>query len=321
MARLKTRGDSDEGGGNDAMAAANARAAKEIEDAEKAEKESGDPSKEREVSIEEDEDDDEPSQPGANRQRRNQRSAHQQAREDAERRAEAAEAKAREFETRSLALAAIVNTPRGEQRAPEPSPVDQELERAFEDAERLNDEWDTLPQEKRANPDTLKEYRKRMRAIDIRKTELALKKQAAPSGPSPQQVIAEETLNSEFPELMSHPQGKGVIAAEFRALEAMGHKDSLATLKLAATAARTRLGLGTDHRRAARTPDDSLRAKLSGGTHRSHGGTEPRPATIRMSKADRDMAHSMYPSLSGADAEKRWAQRVGKKLVTSGERD
>lgn len=310
----------DDDSGDDAMKAANARAAKEIEDAEKAEKESGDPSKEREVSIEKD-DDDEPEAPAGRRDRRNWRSAHQQAREEAERRAEAADARARDAETRALALAAIVNTPRGPAPAPEPHPVDQELERAFEDAERLNDEWDTLPAEKRANPDTLKEYRKRMRAIDIRKTELALKKQAGPSGPSPQQVIAEETLNTDFGDVMAHKSGKAVVAAEFRALEAMGHKDSLATLRLAAAAARTRLGLGNGHQRSARTPDDSLRAKLAGGTHRSHGGADTAPKTIRMTKEDRTIAHSMYPSLSPEAAEKRWAQRVGSKLVKDGDRD
>lgn len=304
----------------DAMKAANARAAKEIEDAERAEKESGDPSKEREVSIEEDDEDDEPA-PAGRRERRNGRSAHQQAREEAERERDELRRKVAEAETRAIALAAIVNTPRGEQKPAEPSPVDQELARAFEDAERLNDEWDTLPVEKRSNPETLKEYRAKMRAIEQRKLELVYKKQAAPAGPSPQQILAEETLNSEFSDVMAHASGKAVVAAEFRALEAMGHKDSLATLKLAASAARKRLGLGDDHRRAARTPDDSLRAKLASGTHRSHGGGPTTPTTIRMSKADRDMAHSMYPSLSGADAEKRWAQRVGKKLVTSGERD
>lgn len=318
MARKR---DPEESGGDDLMKAANARAAKEIEDAERAEKETGDPSKEREVSIEEDDDDDEPS-PAGRRERRNGRSAHQQAREEAERRAEAAESRTRQLETHNLALAAIVGTPRGPAAAPEPSPVDQDLERIQIDQERLADEWEALDPAKRNDKATFDDYRGRMRKLKSRELELAVQRNRAPAGPSPQQIMAEETLKSDYPDVMAHAAGKGIVAAEFRALELLGHEDSLATLKLAAAAARKRLGLGTDYRRAARTPDESLKAKLAGGTFRSHGGgPDPRATTIRMSKEDRTMARSMYPSLSGMDAEKRWAQKVGSKLVKSGERE
>jgi hypothetical protein len=305
---------------DDKIKAANERDAAEVKAA--ADGKTKDPEDAPEVSVDPEETEETEHEPQTRQAKKNQRLFHnRQEMEDAQNRIKELEQRANTEAARAAAAEQYARMQQQQAREPSKDPNDTEIERIDKEMLALSDLFNAKAQAQQLSPEEAADLRRRY--IDLqRQGNVAFQKKNQPA-PQPQvdpsRAAFLERMRWEYPDVVNDPSG-----APWRYANAMADAEMAAgrqinpdTIKDIMAQTRKRWGLsggGNGHR----APTEADRAKFRGVPSGGRGGPEPSTRTIKMTRANRQMAEGMFPRMKPEDAYKKWAQVVGKELVEEG---
>lgn len=195
-----------------------------------------------------------------------------------------------------------------QQQQPQEDPTKAEWE-ALNDQERaLAVQWETLKASKQLTDDKLTEFDKKSKEIIQKRSDISA--QRALRNMLPQILGAQnaQSYRNEYADVYANPRAELFAKGTYDQLRAEGHADSPLLVKRAMNAARIKFGMsGSDN-----GPTENDKRQLSGV---NGGGTRPmKDNTIKMGKAEKSMALSMYGKRFNGDekkAFKAWAEGPG----------
>src|SRR6185437_7618778 len=127
-----------------------------------------------------------------------------------------------------------------------------------------------------------------------------------PMAMTPQLLQARDSLQREFPWLTTNKRALDATDAEVDRRMRSGQQFSYEMARVVAAEVQRDLNLKINT-----PPSERSRAAYQApGGGEGEGGGEG-PVTVRMGKAEKTMAHKLYPGLDPAEAEKKWAREVG----------
>jgi hypothetical protein len=130
-----------------------------------------------------------------------------------------------------------------------------------------------------------------------------------------QEAAVGAQIQTRYPDVVANPQAARFMEMTFlRAVQAEGRPNNWETADAAAAEARRAFKLG-------RPPpaDAATKARYSGISAGSNGSANGASnGKIGMTSKYKAMAHTRFPDLSEEQAEKKWAQTVGKKILSNG---
>ena len=130
--------------------------------------------------------------------------------------------------------------------------------------------------------------------------------QQQPLQMTPQLMRAREALNEEFPWLRTNKRALDATDAEVERRMKSGQQFTYEMARAAAAEVQRDLSL-----KVSSAPSQRSRAVFAApGGGEGEGGGEG-PVRVPMGRAEKVMAHKLYPGLDGAEAEKKWAREVG----------
>ncbi len=239
---------------------------------------------------------------------------------------QAAEYRAQQHETYARQMASWA-AQQQQQQQPQGDPLDAHEKAARKEIEDLM-ELSTALQEKGAlTPEKAKDLKDRYFAASQRMNEVAAARvqrwnswqaQQSQQGQPSVQAQAEYAalqmrLRSEFPDVVDHPQAWAYANAEWAKLMAVKKgADPRDWKNVQEAMATTRRAFKMGH---APSPSEATKRRYAGV---GSGGGAPQTngkRTVPMGREFKMMAHAKYPKLAPADAERKWAQTVGKSLV------
>ena len=238
------------------------------------------------------------------------------------RRAEEAEARAREAETalqEERTRRTVIETnweleQRRQQDAQKPSKFETELTSLADEHNRLVAQFDAEQRAGTLDKDKADTIRKRAAEIQQRRTQIVVEQtlEQRSSQPSKQPTAREEVIKQHiemnFPDIVQHPTAKKAFIPMFQLLVAEGRPDNMATLNEALQQTRVKFGL------ASPAPSDAARRRTSSVSAGAGGGVGAAPkGKMKLSKAQIEMATTLYPKLPKAQAVQKWVNEVGSK--------
>lgn len=267
-----------------------------------------------EVEIDEDDDEDEPPARPESPEERSSRK--EKRRERGRQREEERQQFARENAELKERLARLEGhisaqrqVPQTEQR-PTENPIDAEIKKLIARQRQLATTINELPEhaQRQHLPAALEEND----AIEDQLVKLRIQKYAPPPPVVPNR--AELLIDSEAPDIRQHPQGLAVTRSAFDMIVQAGKMPAgPEALRAAIAQARDILGIRKAAPVRSRTENDSLRSRL-GGAPRSAGGAPDKGSSVAMTRAMERIAKAAYPKLSQAEANKKWAQKHGRRF-------
>lgn len=257
---------------------------------------------------EDDDDDDEPSvaaDPAASRRAEKRRDRYRENKERAERlerELEQERERGRQATLRADALALSFRNG-GTQQQPGKDPLDAQIEAAETEKQQFWDDYTKLPGDVQLEAERYKAFMQKSREYDRKIYSLVARKEMQSSlpapGPSPGRMLAD----TQFPDVMAHPQGSQRTDALLRYKLECGEPNTPQTLIAALTEVRRQLGTGGKQR-----DTSSLKAKLGHSSSSRGAGGETQRRTVTLTPAMRKLAKATYKGVDEATAFKKFAR-------------
>lgn len=229
---------------------------------------------------------------------------------------DAAEQRAKDLEARISQIQQQQSQMQGwlqAQQAPQGDPYQAELDRVWEEQQRLASEFETMVSKGALTDDLKKQYWQRHRQLDEYKSRVSYERaQANDPRNSPQYQHNQEIirwLNRQHADVVNHHQRDAIIYAaqgEYMRMVAKGApKDNFETYEKAMAATKRDWGLT---KRPA--PTDNQRERFAGVPR--GGGSGEAPRTVALSKAEQKMAVARYRGIAKDETEayRMWAKDI-----------
>jgi hypothetical protein len=179
-------------------------------------------------------------------------------------------------------------------------------EDAISEQERaLGIQWEAHKVAKALTPELLKDFDQKSRNLQQRRIDIST--QRAIANAMPQFVAASQAQHyqQEYADVKSNPNANRWARGHYDQLVAQGHPESPETVRQAMNAARSQFRLGGAPRSA---PTEQDRQQLTGYSGNGRKNMEPKNNVVKMGKAEKIMAMSMYGDRFNGDEKKTYSQ-------------
>ncbi len=234
---------------------------------------------------------------------------------EANERAERAEREREEaMRTAQLALLRAEQATRDANPQRGEDPFETELNKLDEEQDLLNQRWALLPDDRRADNETAEEFIKKARIIERKKLQVSAQRVLSEHRPQQGNEFIQQRIRMDYPDVCANQQA--MQYAESYCRMQMASKNRHMDWNLMAEAmedTRRQFGMG-------RSPGPTRESQQHYiGAPRGLGGAgSPQKQTIKMTKHYMALAEARYPNEPPKVAYQKWANTVGRKLLSKG---